>query len=409
MTNRTRGSSNTTRAKKLWDPVSLFDIVDSSYGFTCVGYAPSKGRRCHMRINQGNREFVLEKLENLAYIPPRNASVTKELKIIARTALCLNFHRDQVDDVHEQWLSLIKKKYPRKPKPKQKKKPRRPVYEDPVSESETESSSEEDEESETHSESESETETSDEHESDDDDEIQRLQEEVKALLKRLQEYERRKSLGSQKGAKMRQRETRQRQEQEEETKRRAAEAAEEERRRVEEEERRRAEEEQREVRRRAEEERRKEAKRQEEMRQKKRKEEEERRQKEKERREREQREKAENEKAAWEQLWANYQQRWDDFKKNPPMVGRVTDGIPWPVRSGLLKDVVASKVEEFMEKAVPAGQRKKEILKWHEDKIRSWPRSHELTPADRMVLGMICRVLTEMLNRASARASGLSD
>ncbi|KAK8036886.1 hypothetical protein PG994_015383 [Apiospora phragmitis] len=81
--------------------------------------------------------------------------------------------------------------------------------------------------------------------------------------------------------------------------------------------------------------------------------------------------------AEWTEALSEYRMRWSDIKSRHPgqeMTGR---NIPWPVKSGLLRDVNKNSVSEFVKKAMSSEDtaEKKFILinaetkKWHTDKV----------------------------------------
>jgi len=44
-------------------------------------------------------------------------------------------------------------------------------------------------------------------------------------------------------------------------------------------------------------------------------------------------------------------------------------------------------------------------LKWHPDRTCIWLRDAQLSDADKMVVDMICRVVTDLLNESAGRSS----
>ncbi|KAK7937521.1 uncharacterized protein PG986_014389 [Apiospora aurea] len=78
--------------------------------------------------------------------------------------------------------------------------------------------------------------------------------------------------------------------------------------------------------------------------------------------------------AEWTEALSEYRMRWADIKSSQEMTGRT---IPWPVKSGLLRDVNRDNVSEFIRKAMSSEDtaEKKFILinaetkKWHTDKV----------------------------------------
>jgi hypothetical protein len=107
------------------------------------------------------------------------------------------------------------------------------------------------------------------------------------------------------------------------------------------------------------------------------------------------------ERRQWDQSWAKYQALWVRFNAISSRDGAVGDAIPWPVKSGLFRDVKASSVEQFLQSAAPrdadrAQLRRKESLKWHPDRVKNWLRGGTLTDDERTIIKMIDIVVTNM-------------
>ncbi|KAF2476807.1 uncharacterized protein BDR25DRAFT_41267 [Lindgomyces ingoldianus] len=96
------------RKKKLWDPSTTLDIINPSKGcLTCVGYAPSCGRRCRNPINQANRASAYRLLEDLSYIDASTTDINAKLHQLAGLTLCLRFHQGQKNDIVKKWCRKI--------------------------------------------------------------------------------------------------------------------------------------------------------------------------------------------------------------------------------------------------------------------------------------------------------------
>jgi hypothetical protein len=126
--------------------------------------------------------------------------------------------------------------------------------------------------------------------------------------------------------------------------------------------------------------------------------------------EREKRQKAKKVREEWDQQWTSYQERWVHFGDTASRESNIRDAIPWPVKSGLYRDVNASNVKEFLQKAVPvdanmAKLMRKECLKWHPDRISQFNRDSQLTGTDRMMLDMICRVVTDLISACAGKSA----
>jgi hypothetical protein len=93
---------------KEWDPCTLLEIINPDRGtFTCVGYAPSKRRRCQNPIAAHNRDSVYKTLDVLASTSPNSSTVASLLPRIAALSLCRRYHQTQSASVVEQWRSKI--------------------------------------------------------------------------------------------------------------------------------------------------------------------------------------------------------------------------------------------------------------------------------------------------------------
>ncbi|KAF2107032.1 hypothetical protein BDV96DRAFT_606842 [Lophiotrema nucula] len=96
------------RKKKFWDPTTVLDIINPSRGcLTCVGYAPTCGRRCRNPINQSNRTSAFQLLDDLSYIDVSTEDIKPKLNKLAQLTLCLRYHQNQRSDMVEQWSRKI--------------------------------------------------------------------------------------------------------------------------------------------------------------------------------------------------------------------------------------------------------------------------------------------------------------
>lgn len=94
--------------QKIWDPIKVLDIINPDRDcLTCVGYAPSCRRRCRNPINAGNRATAFNHLDQMAYSEPGSPDIRELLHKIAKCALCLRYHQDQVNVVVAQWERKI--------------------------------------------------------------------------------------------------------------------------------------------------------------------------------------------------------------------------------------------------------------------------------------------------------------
>jgi hypothetical protein len=103
-----QGSFALDQGVKSWDPSTVFGITNpDTRGFTCVGYAPSCGRRCRNPIAQCNRQKVFDMLDEIALLSPNSRAVTLKLAKIAFLSLCVRNHRGQVEEVVSEWQTRI--------------------------------------------------------------------------------------------------------------------------------------------------------------------------------------------------------------------------------------------------------------------------------------------------------------
>jgi hypothetical protein len=388
--------ATSTQRKKLWDPSETLGIINMDPGYqriTCIGHAPSQGRRCRNPIRSDNRDFITATLNEIAYLRPDNPTVMSRLRSIAGPALCVRYHQGQAESIVRQWQRKIQQLSPRI----DERKPTKPVRDDKNQDSEQTIN-----------------------------ELREQLREMRELLAQLRDD--RDGQGSQsqgyespneQASRRRQEAERRRQESEErererlekerlererlERERLERERLEKERLEKERLEKEKREREKEESNRRAREE---QAAQNERIRQ--------RAQKRREEREREKREAERREEEEWEQSWIKYQERWAEFRTTPLREGNIRDAIPWPVKSGSYRDVKASNVNDFLKRAVardasPVKLIRKECKKWHPDSINRLLRDAQLTDADEMMIEMICRVVTDLLNNASGRSSELFD
>ncbi|TVY81965.1 Reticulocyte-binding protein 2-like protein a [Lachnellula suecica] len=376
--------------QKLWDPSSVLGIINTDAGYhsiTCSGYAPSQRRRCRNPIRMDNRALITETLDEISYLSPNDPRVMKKLRVIAEPALCVRYHQGQAGELVRKWAEKIKRV---------DVKPR-------IRERETTM-----------------------------EDLKERMKEMQELLDRLQEaasmvglvdehqeeasqrrnIERREARKVEKERLERERvaEERRKREEEEHLERDRVEKERVERQRLAEERRKREEEERLEKelleKERLEEEKTERAASNERIRQ--------RAQKRREEAEQLKRKKEQKEKEEWDQLWTSYQNKWTHFKACASIEGNLRDAIPWPVKSGLYRDVGASKVKDFMQHAMPkdANMRsliRKECLKWHENGTISRRYKSKLTPADQLMIDMICRVMTDVLDASAGRSADFDE
>ena len=95
----------------VWDPVEVLEILnpDKYDSPTCVGYAPSKGRRCQNPIAQANRICAERLLDEYSTKPPDASTIHDALYQVAQSLLCKRYHRSQVEGVVKGWVKSIER------------------------------------------------------------------------------------------------------------------------------------------------------------------------------------------------------------------------------------------------------------------------------------------------------------
>jgi hypothetical protein len=361
---------NSLKGTKLWDPATILGIINSDPGYqciTCIGFAPSQRRRCRNPINASNRSYIFDVLENISYLDPAASDVARQLRSIASSALCVRFHQGQANNVLENWFQKIdelkcleRRKTPSK---RGQNSTSRCVSSGLV------------------------TSFSESFEGQTDEELQTLYARMNDELNRRQKAEEKR----QQQQRRREKERLDRENQESEKQER-----EEQEREKQEREKQQREKQQREKR--DNEERKRRAKQQSEQ------QERARQQTKREEKERKQRT------AKKQKLWAEYEKKWLQFKTSEVKTKRTRQLIPWPVESGLYKDVSAESVKSFLQDVTPKDVSmeklmRKEARNWHSDTRDRVFNGVVLTEQDVEMMEMICRVVTDLLNDSAKRSS----
>ena len=100
--------SHPGKTKKRWDPIETLEIINPDRNcLTCVGYAPSCGRRCRNPINQANRASAFQLLKDLENIDPSTTNIQPQLRRLAGLTLCLRYHQNQVGAVVDEWMGVL--------------------------------------------------------------------------------------------------------------------------------------------------------------------------------------------------------------------------------------------------------------------------------------------------------------
>lgn len=367
--------ATSAQAKKLWDPSKILGIINTDPGYqriTCIGNAPSQGRRCRNPIRADNREFIMKTLDDISYLHPESAAVLSRLRTIAGPALCVRNHQNQAETIVMQWQRKIQQL--------QRVEERRPAKP-------TVSTRDQDIEH--------------------DQSIESLREQLREMREFLaqfreeaneRQYQRHDQPEAPAGNNRQEEELKRQKREERNAELRRLEKKRLEKQRLEKEQLEKEKKETEEAQQRAS----KQAASNERIRL--------RAQKLREEREREKRQKEEAEKKNWDQSWNKYQERWVQFRASTSHEKPTRDTTPWPVKSGSYRDVNASNVKEFFERAVPkdanmAKLMRKECRNWHPDVSFLSLGGSQLTETDRMMVDMICRVVTGLLNGSAGRSA----
>ncbi|KAJ5975917.1 hypothetical protein N7481_009624 [Penicillium waksmanii] len=73
----------------------------------CVGYAPSKGRRCHASTNANGRRCAIDILDEATEDLRAGDSINDLLKELAPYVLCRRFHQNQASDLARRWRKQV--------------------------------------------------------------------------------------------------------------------------------------------------------------------------------------------------------------------------------------------------------------------------------------------------------------
>ena len=87
-----------------WTPSDILTNIDnSSCSITCVGYAPSQGRRCHNPIAAANRQDAAKLLDQMSKLNLSSSRIDGHLEQLAPRVLCKRYHQNQFSSVVSQW------------------------------------------------------------------------------------------------------------------------------------------------------------------------------------------------------------------------------------------------------------------------------------------------------------------
>ncbi|KAF2798586.1 hypothetical protein K505DRAFT_321734 [Melanomma pulvis-pyrius CBS 109.77] len=93
----------------LWNPRQVLQISDDG---CCVGYAPSKRRKCRIGIAGHNLYKAHTVLDSIAEADPDADAVRTKLHNLAGYMLCVRWHQAQAGDMVNQWVGRMKLAYP---------------------------------------------------------------------------------------------------------------------------------------------------------------------------------------------------------------------------------------------------------------------------------------------------------
>lgn len=90
-----------------WIPTEVLQFDPNYSGFTCMGFAPSKGRRCRNPIACANRQGAAKILLEMSGLHPQSQRVDCLLEELASRLLCRRWHQDQAAGITRQWQDDI--------------------------------------------------------------------------------------------------------------------------------------------------------------------------------------------------------------------------------------------------------------------------------------------------------------
>ncbi|KAI9871459.1 MAG: hypothetical protein M1830_002888, partial [Pleopsidium flavum] len=90
-----------------WDSRSVLDVTPDATGFTCVGFAPSKGRRCHNPIAAHNRDAACALLDIIAELSLTAENLDCLLSRLAPIVLCKRNHQGQATSMVKEWQRKV--------------------------------------------------------------------------------------------------------------------------------------------------------------------------------------------------------------------------------------------------------------------------------------------------------------
>lgn len=89
-----------------WNAAEILKIEDLC---TCVGWAPSKGRKCGNRIAAANQRKASNILCRMGSLDVTTADVRIHLEELAPRMLCKRYHQDQASEMVSQWMCEVER------------------------------------------------------------------------------------------------------------------------------------------------------------------------------------------------------------------------------------------------------------------------------------------------------------
>lgn len=89
------------------DPRKALDVTPDAAGFTCVGFAPSKGRRCHNPIAAHNRDAACALLDIIAELSLAAENLNSLFARLAPLVLCRRNHQGQATSMVSEWQRKV--------------------------------------------------------------------------------------------------------------------------------------------------------------------------------------------------------------------------------------------------------------------------------------------------------------
>ena len=98
-------------SNRLWNPSKILQLGKYSpeESCTCVGYAPSKGRRCRNQIAAVNHEEARKMLERISRMDMVAADLEEDFEEIASLLSCRRWHQNQAAAMASKWYDAVEK------------------------------------------------------------------------------------------------------------------------------------------------------------------------------------------------------------------------------------------------------------------------------------------------------------